>query len=171
MTKTDSYNFDIKQFSADWLRHEVLCKIVTNIPVAKLFKTACKLELMSTWSTQYQLLTSPVKNKNEDLIEVYVDSKHAYLFSFDDLEKMYDYLLNKPAWPSDKKWRYRALERDNYWYFYGKEMRFHDHAETRHKVIAFPAGYDWRLSLERRPDSVDHKVSAPFINKRFNTIL
>ena len=70
-------------------------------------------------------------------------------------------LLNKPVWPDDKEWKWRAMDKGGKWYFYKVEplagMVFYIfysdddflHAGTAYKI---PAGYDWRESLEERAE-------------------
>ena len=89
-------------------------------------------------------------------------------FMFRELEAERERLLNKPEWPEDKQWQARAVDADGEWYFYTKEAgrkifpgicRFilienvmwsglYNYANSR--AHAFPAGYDWKESLEFR---------------------
>lgn len=75
-------------------------------------------------------------------------------------------LLNKPDWPDDKKWKWRAVDSNGEWYFYRVEPGLPKLAESP-KIwfignsasnfsysganALIPAGYDWRDSLEERP--------------------
>ena len=85
-----------------------------------------------------------------------------YSFSFAALEKERERLLNKPEWPEDKQWQARAVESNGWWYFYEEEPTPDESRWLGNdnrvdfsiggKAHGFPAGYDWKESLEFRPE-------------------
>ena len=88
-------------------------------------------------------------------------------FSFRELEEERERLLNKPEWTEDKKWQARACDADGLWFFYTKDVAdelqpldgmfaiphgviLSGCKNSFREAIAFPAGYDWKESLEFR---------------------
>ena len=57
------------------------------------------------------------------MIEVLRDGVIEFCFNFlySDIEEERQRLLNKPDWPEDLRWKYRALDSDGWWCFYKSE--------------------------------------------------
>ena len=104
-------------------------------------------------------------------VDVLIDVEVPYYFKFTDLEEERERLLNKPEWPEDKQWQARAVDSDGHWFFYtkdiaerleanafefivddGSQFRDWEYTDACCNPIAFPAGYDWKESLEFRPE-------------------